>query len=180
MVLVDTPKTFTGKACVRCESTLKYNTKGHCVMCARERAAAWSKANPEEVKLRARVWKKSNPGKIKAERQRNPETYRASRRKWKKANLDKVNAGTQARRLRIRGAMPEWLTEFDLFVIQEYYYKAKRLEELTGQKWHVDHIHPLKGKDVCGLHVPWNLQLLPALHNLKKGNKLEICDGNYV
>lgn len=68
-------------------------------------------------------------------------------------------------------ATPPWLTYEDLLEIKEIFKEAAKLEKETGIKYHVDHIVPLRGENVCGLHVPWNLQILTAEENMKKGNK---------
>ena len=71
-----------------------------------------------------------------------------------------------------RNARPPWLTEEHHTQILAVYLEARRLSRSTGVVYHVDHIVPLKGETVCGLHVPWNLRAIPAEENLKKGNKL--------
>jgi 5-methylcytosine-specific restriction endonuclease McrA len=69
-------------------------------------------------------------------------------------------------------ATPAWLTKEDHVQIQELYEIAQAFKLYTGQQYHVDHIVPLQGKNVCGLHVPWNLQVLEASENIRKSNKL--------
>lgn len=67
---------------------------------------------------------------------------------------------------------PKWITEYCRHEIRELYKKRDALVKLTGISFHVDHIIPLQGVNVSGLHVPWNLQIIPACENLSKGNKL--------
>lgn len=69
-------------------------------------------------------------------------------------------------------ATPPWLTKEQLLHIEKLYEQAKKLEKQTGVKYHIDHIIPLQGKNVCGLHVPWNLQIITAEENLSKNNKI--------
>jgi len=88
-----------------------------------------------------------------------------------KNNLDKNRARNAKRRARKLNATPKWLTKQQNQAIIEVYKEAKRLEELTGNTYHVDHIVPLINKNVCGLHVPWNLQVLSASENMSKSNK---------
>ena len=56
--------------------------------------------------------------------------------------------------------------------IKNFYWLARDLKAVTGEEYHVDHIVPINGKNVCGLHVPWNLQVLPADINMSKGNRI--------
>ena len=71
-------------------------------------------------------------------------------------------------------ATPTWLTPEQLYNMQCTYKVAAQLSATSSEKWHVDHIVPIRGKDVCGLHVPWNLQVLPWKENIKKSNKHDI------
>jgi 5-methylcytosine-specific restriction endonuclease McrA len=76
------------------------------------------------------------------------------------------------RRIALILAKPSWLTQEQKKQIKDIYVEAKRKSGyLPYRVYHVDHIIPLQGNDVCGLHVPWNLQILSAEDNLRKSNK---------
>jgi hypothetical protein len=91
-----------------------------------------------------------------------------------KNNKDKAAArGAKRRALKIL-ATPTWLSASHYDEMRDLYTKSSQIAELTGILFHVDHIVPLQGELVCGLHVPWNLQVIPAYENLSKSNKHEI------
>ena len=76
----------------------------------------------------------------------------------------RANLTNSLRYSRQRDATPPWVSRKELRLIYENRPKG----------YHVDHIHPLKHPLLCGLHVPWNLQYLPATDNLRKRNSLEL------
>lgn len=83
-----------------------------------------------------------------------------------------MNARRQrARNANMSAATPKWLSDEQVMKMNNMYWLAQDLKCVSGQVYHVDHIVPLKGKNVCGLHVPWNLQILPADLNCKKSNR---------
>jgi hypothetical protein len=77
--------------------------------------------------------------------------------------------GGKRRRRREKRAAPHWLTPAQKLEIRKLYLLAEALTEVRGESWVVDHIVPLDGKIVCGLHVPWNMRVLHWLENSKKG-----------
>ena len=119
----------------------------------------------------------------KAERQKSEEGrryFREYRRKnpqkkaYKRPSKEKMASDMALRRARKNRAMPPWLTADHKAQIEAVYAEAKELTRLTGIRHEVDHIHPINGKTVCGLHVPWNLQVLSKEENCRKNNKLTV------
>ena len=69
----------------------------------------------------------------------------------------------------------KWFKDYYAEEVQAIYKFAETLKDFTGLDWHVDHIVPLQGKLVSGLHVPWNLRVILAEDNIRKSNKFDPC-----
>jgi hypothetical protein len=104
-------------------------------------------------------------------REKNRDKHRALIAAWKLKNGPRLMESVRFRQARKRNATPPWLTKEQREQIVALYDLAAMLNA-AGFPTHVDHIVPLRGKLVCGLHVPWNLQLLSAGENMAKGAKL--------
>jgi len=169
----------------------------YCKKCRVSLSTKYTKENPEKVATWQRTYRKEHKEELTAYLaaytvtyyQENKEeidayqaTYRDENREvlrergaaFAKANPGKVNANTIKYRTAKLQRTPPWSTKDHFKQIQEVYIEAARLTRETGIPHHVDHIVPLRGKNVSGLHVPWNLQILigPGPNgNLAKGNK---------
>lgn len=138
------------------------------------RSRLWKEKSPEAVIARRSEYKPS-PEVIerakatrKAWRERNIEYERQRKIEYKAANKARVRHHQATRRASIIKAKPPWLTKDQKRQIVEIYAEAVRLSEETGVQHHVDHIVPLRGGTVCGLHVPWNLRAIPADVNQRR------------
>lgn len=98
----------------------------------------------------------------------------AYNKKYIKNDLGRNAARAAKYRYRKHRATPEWLSVQQLKQIESFYVESDRLSVQTGIKHNVDHIVPIKGRNFCGLHVPWNLQILTQTENSSKGNRLNI------
>lgn len=123
--------------------------------------SAYRRANQEKVEAKKREWAAAHP-----------ELVKAYARRTKTKNKGRVVAATVKRRLSKMRRTPKWVGSEEQWLIREIYELAAMRTEALGFSWHVDHIVPLQGKTVSGLHVPSNLQVIPAAVNIRKGNRL--------
>ena len=165
------------KTCWKCKQTKELTEFGlnkskpdglasECRPCKRKQDREYAAKNREATRVRAREWYKENKDSLTEEQKQNRKIAQA---RYAKKHADKMNAKTRARYAAKLNATPAWA---DKEAIEYVYYAAKVIGDVYGSKPHVDHIVPLKGKTVCGLHVHNNLQLLAPSDNLKKSNKL--------
>jgi len=152
---------FTGEPCVRGHVSERYVNGRACIAC---------QTRPEKL-THNRKWAKTNRA---AHNERNRRTYWRDperTRELKRANSAKHpetrRASRARRRARERNAIPIWQTASEAAAIKEFYKNCPAGYE-------VDHIYPLKGENVCGLHVLANLQYLTIFDNRSKANRVSL------
>jgi len=172
---------FTGEPCKHGHIAPR-KTKGSCVEClkvewqeaAEKRVNYFREYNKrEDVKERKNAWYEVNREQvIQAAATRPLEVKRVYQKTWKERNVVWVRADTKSRRRKHRLATPKWLSRKQKSEIRQIYQIAITMSKTTGEQYVVDHIVPLRSEHVCGLHVPWNLRVIPQQENLLKSNKL--------
>ncbi len=133
---------------------------GRCIKCTNAQTDAWAKRNKEKVRATKNKWERNNV-----------EKKRESSKRWSKENPGKKNAQTRKRQAAKLQRTPKWLNKDQLKEIEQLYLEAIRLTKETGIPHEVDHIEPLQGKEISGLHVPWNLRVVRRSANRSKSNK---------
>jgi hypothetical protein len=151
----------------------------HCKQCY----ADYYEKNVEHVKQRVTAYKKEHVEEVKAadhaRYEKNAEQVKKTSAVWARTHPKErleigrryhaTHPGARAKRSALRRAREHQATPKN--PTPEYYKQMAEIYANCPPGHHVDHIVPLKGENVCGLHIPTNLQYLPAVENLKKHNK---------
>lgn len=200
-------KTKCCKGCERDLPLEKYRSRPNgapyhnCKGCEAERARQYRAQNPEKLReVERKRWEKHKEKRYAlayAWRRSNREWCREYARNFHQMSLERDFEGVRkrqratyhrnkptfracaaARRAREKKAAPDWLDREARKRIRIIYEACAEKASATGVGHHVDHIVPLAGERVCGLHVPWNLRIVTAEENRKKGNKFsqEECE----
>jgi hypothetical protein len=149
------------KACVSEYDKAIYQKKREEVIASKRQ---YRKDNKEKVAKALRKWAQENAERIREYQKAYRKVYYTNPEKLAMRNLDAAT-----RRFAQRQATPEWADKKAMLGI---YKQARQMTQETGTEYHVDHIVPLLGRNVCGLHTEQNLQILSAVENSRKNNKL--------
>lgn len=142
----------------------------------KEYRKSYGEKNRDTVAMRFRRYWEANKAREQERCRRyqakNLPSVREQQREWRAENRHKVRAKGALRAAAKIRATPPWLSDAHKAQIEAIYHERERVSTETGVLHHVDHIIPLRSHIVCGLHVPWNLQVIPANDNLRKSNKI--------
>lgn len=162
---------YEGLPCIHCGGTTRYVSGQACVPCKQDKK--YKAAKDKRGKNKKPPKTEEELKDIKREyhrlyRQRPDQKERVRQYRNLPENKCKIVAKKARHRAEKLHRVPKWLTENDSWMIKEIYELAMLRSILTGVEWQVDHIIPLRGKRVSGLHVPTNMQVITAKENLKK------------
>lgn len=155
----------------------QYRVCTYCKDCRRIKVREYDKKNREKKKRYMKEYVAKNLPALQESRREYHKSNRgrilAYQKSWRENNPDKVAEARFSRRDNFQKANPSWLTDEMKAEIKAVYAHAKDCQCVTGEEYEVDHIVPIKGSDLCGLHVPWNLQVLPKDVNRAKSNRYD-------
>lgn len=154
----------TGLPCKNGHYSERLTSNKTCCSCASERLSEWKRRRSDHVNASNRAWRYNNIDKAKQIRKR-----------WLDANPHWRQAVDAKRYAAERGQCPSWA---DLGAVEKIYAECRDRSKETGIKHNVDHIVPLRGRMVSGLHVHWNLQIIPAIENSRKSNTYNPMSGS--
>jgi hypothetical protein len=183
----------TEKPCKHGHLADRYTKSAQCTECLAIQSIAWRLENPEKHSASMRKWIENNrelhATRVKRWQTANKDKVRADAKAWTTANPDKVKAKSlrhikkHPEAYTARGVLsvarrakrvPKWLTSDDRWLMREAYFLSKLRTKMFGFVWEVDHIIPLRGALVSGLHVPTNLQVIPKRDNRLKHNSFQL------
>ena len=152
-----------------------------CKECSKSAKKEWYKKNAEAEKAKAMKYHYENYEKNKERiikkviewQQNNKEKYAAKSKRCYEKTKHKKFAWQALARAAKRNAVPKWINEELKQEIQKFYIEARSKTKETGTNYEVDHIVPLMGENVCGLHVPWNLRVVTRYENRSKANRFK-------
>jgi hypothetical protein len=176
------PKKPPQRTCRSCGADITYSYKpkhGHnCAACNAEYQKAYRQAKAQHIAESKKQWKLRNSAHVKAKdrayAEEHPDRRAAARARWDARNPGVTSAAKSKNRAERIKRIPTWLSEDDKWMIAQAHDIAQLRTKLFGFAWHVDHVIPLKGKMVSGLHTPYNLQVIPAKANVSKNNRYEV------
>jgi hypothetical protein len=175
------PKVIVPMFCKGCDAdiTTTYRSKAgqKCPACAAEYMREYRKNNAARISKSKKQWvelhAEHKAAQDKAYATKYPERRRVARAKWDTKNPGATTAAKAINKAERKQRVPVWLSEDDRWMIAQVYELAELRTKMLGFPWHVDHVVPLNGKRVSGLHVPQNLQVIPGVDNLRKGVSFE-------
>jgi len=141
----------------------------------RAKSNKWATNNKAKRSASHSIWHANNKDYANAKSREwyanNKEDAKRQQKQYRELNLSNILARNMERRKSVKIASVAWDSELTSFVLNECYSLNKLREELTYIKWQTDHMIPLQGETVCGLHVWNNFQCLPQNMNTSKRNK---------
>lgn len=142
----------------------------NCKSCIKEKSSKRYLEKSEHINSVNKEWRAKNKDYYHNRFLENREEYLSWLREHNKNNPDKRLERTRKRRVRNKEAFVSWANRDS---VNSIYAMSKFLTDVVGVQYHVDHVIPLQGKLVSGLHVETNLAIIRSDINLRKGNKYE-------